>query len=354
MQEPRVTLLWLVDARPSVEATATFARLALDERRPDRRYPAAAIAAAIGEGPVLAVVDDEERAQDVLAMGVDDVVRLDELETPALERAVARVRARARGRGLRDLHVVDLVRRDDISVIDVLSSELGRQLIAPLTEAREASRSLTVELRSRPEGEAPSAERLVSKLESIQSTITNAARVADDLVHLYESEGDADVVDLGCVVAEVVPFLRRTVERVAQFAVDLPQVPALVALPRWQAVQIVTALVGNAVAAVEEVSPSRYGVVTVAVLVADDAVCLQVVDDGVGMSPGMRTRVFDPFFITRASDETGLRLPLTRARVRRAGGELLIDSSPGAGTAVRVFLPCARPSPGSGGVSTSN
>jgi len=64
-----------------------------------------------------------------------------------------------------------------------------------------------------------------------------------------------------------------------------------------------------------------------------------VADEGVGMSEETLARVFDPFFTTkRESGGTGLGLSVSRRLVKQVGGELRIESTPGAGTRAVVEL----------------
>lgn len=67
-------------------------------------------------------------------------------------------------------------------------------------------------------------------------------------------------------------------------------------------------------------------------------VCLRVVDDGHGMDPDVRERIFEPFFTTKARG-SGLGLPLVRAIAEAHGGVIEVDSAPGEGTTVSVWLP---------------
>ena len=67
---------------------------------------------------------------------------------------------------------------------------------------------------------------------------------------------------------------------------------------------------------------------------------LEVTDNGLGVDGDQRPAMADPFFTTSAKS-LGLGLTLVSARVRRAGGELMIESDPEIGTTVRVFLPLA-------------
>ncbi len=71
-----------------------------------------------------------------------------------------------------------------------------------------------------------------------------------------------------------------------------------------------------------------------------DWVMLSVSDTGEGMDEITRSQIFEPFFTTKkASGATGLGMSTVYAIVQRCGGKLQIDSRPGVGSTVRVFLP---------------
>jgi PAS domain S-box-containing protein len=140
---------------------------------------------------------------------------------------------------------------------------------------------------------------------------------------------------------EAIALLRSTLPARVALATDLVDEPLWAELDtgQWQ-----TALVNlgvNAWQALEGGSGSVcFGTRADTFSDGRPAIALWVRDTGCGMDEETRRRAFEPFFTTKAPGEgTGLGLALVHSVVVSHGGEIEIQTTPGAGTTVYIRLP---------------
>jgi len=69
-------------------------------------------------------------------------------------------------------------------------------------------------------------------------------------------------------------------------------------------------------------------------------VCLSVADNGPGMTPEVRARIFEPFFTTKPTGRgSGLGLAVSHGIAEVHGGLIDVETAPGAGCTMRIYLP---------------
>ena len=152
-------------------------------------------------------------------------------------------------------------------------------------------------------------------------------------------------VDLNHAVRDTLALLsfatrRQHIEVSADLAPDLPQVWGRESALRG----VLMNLCLNAVQAMSSGGHLRVATARV----GDDRAAVRVEDDGPGIAPEHLNRIWDPFFTTKPVGQgTGLGLSITQRIVARHGGDVRVESTPGAGARFLIELPLQ----GSGGES---
>ncbi|HEX6162907.1 MAG TPA: MASE1 domain-containing protein [Vicinamibacterales bacterium] len=158
------------------------------------------------------------------------------------------------------------------------------------------------------------------------------------------------VIDLNVALSKVEPMLRRVIGEDIVMTVTGKATNAFVRVDPGQVEQVVMNLVVNARDAMPK--GGRLTVET-ADAVLDDAaladspdarpgayVLLSVSDTGIGMSPEVRARIFEPYFTTKdVGKGTGLGLSTAYGIVRQSEGHISVSSEIGLGTTFRIYLP---------------
>lgn len=145
---------------------------------------------------------------------------------------------------------------------------------------------------------------------------------------------------LNSVVARVADLLRPEIEnRGLHLELKLGSAVPETRFDPDQIQQVLINLVKNAIQAT-----TKGGVIAIETGEDPEGVWFRVCDTGKGMSRDQVARLFEPFFTTKGGG-TGLGLLVVQRVVRAHGGRIEVDSAPGRGTAVRVWLPLAERRP---------
>ena len=222
---------------------------------------------------------------------------------------------------------------DRMSSLGTLAAGVAHEINNPLALVMS-----NLELAARRPGES---ERFV------RSAIEGAGRVRDivrDLRVFAKPEPETpEPVDLGEVISSSVALARGKVQTRARLETELESVP-LVAAGHGKLGQVVLNLIINAFEALPEERGAGENRIVVRLRRAGDKIRLEVEDNGAGIAPAVRARLFEPFFTTRAGHGgSGLGLAVVHDIVSHSGGTIEVISELGRGALFRVELPPADP-----------
>jgi PAS domain S-box-containing protein len=155
------------------------------------------------------------------------------------------------------------------------------------------------------------------------------------------------LVDVRAVIEGLEPMLRRLIGEDVTLETVLDDHPVTVSVDPGRLEHALVNLAVNARNAMPDGGRLRIGVRLACHGVPDgppdgDWAVISVVDSGVGMSPDVASRIFEPFYTTRGEGQgTGLGLAMVEGFMRQSGGEVRVASSLGRGTTFWLWLPAA-------------
>jgi signal transduction histidine kinase/CheY-like chemotaxis protein len=196
-------------------------------------------------------------------------------------------------------------------------------------------------------------KRSAAALDAIEHAGRRAAELTKQLLGVSRHEPLVRrPVDVVASIANIQRMCASTFDRRIRVTVDAPDRLPAVESDAGQIEQALLNLCINARDAMPQGGSLRLGahvevVDEAAALMIRDIqpglfVVLSVSDDGAGMTDEIKQRIFEPFFTTKSSGQgTGLGLAMVYGLAHSAGGTVVVDSAPGAGSSFHVYMPAS-------------
>jgi PAS domain S-box-containing protein len=188
--------------------------------------------------------------------------------------------------------------------------------------------------------------------EILRATMRSKDLVQQILAFSRKGEQGVKPIKLNPIIKEALKLLRSSVPATIDIKQDMDVNCGVVIADPTQIHQIMMNLATNAYHAMEDsggtllVSLKQVEVTShtdslqLSRLTPGSYALLTVSDTGTGIEKAILDRIFDPYFTTKGVGKgTGLGLSVVEGIVNTHKGDILIDSKPGKGTAVRVYLP---------------
>jgi len=293
---------------------------------------------------VITTADDREFvSQEIFKRGAVDLIHKNHLSGESLCRTVRYAIQRAQTQGLRS----QIARSQRLMSLGQVAASVAHEINNPaafvLSNLSSAQGELARLRKLLLEGGGTfDAQEIIADLESLtQDNIDGIRRIAGIVGEMrqysHPKTESVEPVDLNDVVQIAAKLLGSKLHSLAQVSFDLSELPRVNA-DRGRLIQVLVNLLDNAAMAVAQGEERRA--IQVRSRRLDSEVEISVIDTGPGMSEATLSRVFEPFFTTKGEGQgTGLGLSLCADYVHQHRGELEIDSTLGAGTAVIVRIP---------------
>ena len=223
-----------------------------------------------------------------------------------------------------------LIQREKLASLGEMAAGVAHEIRNPLGGIKMATNLLSSSAMNDRRISREMAQSITSGIAEIEAII------ADLLDYARETRLDCQEYALGRILAPVVEACAadgraRGVRVVAHGLED-----AVVASVDGQRLrQVFTNVMQNALEATER---QRSGRVEVRLHQRETAGVVEIADNGVGIQPEHREKIFLPFYTTKPTG-TGLGMAIVKKIMDLHGGEIEIDSAPGRGTTIRLIIP---------------
>ncbi|WP_320171068.1 PAS domain-containing protein [Maridesulfovibrio sp.] len=191
--------------------------------------------------------------------------------------------------------------------------------------------------------------KVTAMLDAIKNASQRAARIILNMLDFSSSSESREPCDMGEIVDRVLEMCAadftaeseydfRKIRVVKEISSDLPEIACF----RGEMEQVLFNLLRNSAQALSLYDGVQDDpLITIRLFQNRQHIVLQVEDNGPGVDESTRKRMFEPFFSTRSSDPgNGLGLSIVEyIIVRNHGGEISVESEPGEGVKISVYLP---------------
>jgi len=226
---------------------------------------------------------------------------------------------------------------EKLAAVGQLAAGVMHEINNPLATIAACAESLAIRLKETGEG-APGD---LDYLRLIDGEVQRCKRIVDTLLDFSRPRPSTkEPTDVNAVIRQTLLLLKHHPRfKVITVRTDLDPAIALdVRANAEQLVQVFMSLLINAMDAMAE-----RGTVTIRTRRGrhlGEAVIAEVTDEGHGIPRSEVTKIFEPFYTTKAPGRgTGLGLSICYSIVAEHGGRLQVDSTPGQGSTFRVLLP---------------
>jgi PAS domain S-box-containing protein len=186
-------------------------------------------------------------------------------------------------------------------------------------------------------------------LSNIHNSVERAINIVKQILIFSRQEDSSTAVplDICSAVDEAIRLMRVSLPSTVRFEVNLDNQCGIVLATPFHIHQIIVNICTNSFQALQsasgriEITLERCRFMEQAQgSCSGESARLRIVDNGCGMSPEVLDRIFDPFFTTKKQGEgTGLGLSAVYGIVEKLGGKITVQSTPGAGTTMDIYLP---------------
>ena len=184
-------------------------------------------------------------------------------------------------------------------------------------------------------------QKRVRFAQAIVQASANAASLTSQLLAFARRQPlKPEQLDLNSLLLEMEDLIDRTVGERIEVTTELSALRSHVEVDRGQLQSAILNIASNARDAMPEGGRLSISTRDGGASDPDGMVALEIADSGAGMDAETVDRIFEPFFTTKSVGKgTGLGLSQVYGFASQSGGDVKVESAPGKGTRLTIFLP---------------
>ena len=230
----------------------------------------------------------------------------------------------------------ELANSNRLSMIGKFAAGIVHDISNPLTIIKGVGELISDEPRYKDD------KTLQSNVRFLQNAVDKIQHYSRRLLDLPSSRISEPVAQL-CLVEIVAEALAMTKTKLSRLKVNVESNMPLACLidgRQHQLEQVFINLLANACDALTKTTDRK-----ITIEIADcrkegiDGVAVSIADNGIGITPKARSRIFEPFYTTKGEQGTGIGLAISHEIVALHGGVIEITDNQPCGAQFKVFLP---------------
>ncbi len=180
-------------------------------------------------------------------------------------------------------------------------------------------------------------KNIYSKLDKLFFRIKRL--VIDILDYAKQRDLEFKRINITYLINYINDIVNPKIQKDIEFKIYLPKKDFYLYIDEQKLLSALINIIDNAVdACIEDTSKPNHKVQLIVRRIKNKAI-FRVIDNGIGMDKDTINHIFEPFFSSKGSRGTGLGLFIANDIIKRHGGKVYINSSPGKGTEFTIELP---------------
>jgi two-component system NtrC family sensor kinase len=239
---------------------------------------------------------------------------------------------KAFNRMIRDLRAME-IQADKLATLGTLLSGVAHELNNPISNISSSCQILMEEIE---EADLDFKKRLLGQIQQQCDKSRNIVRSL--LEYTRPKKFQKERINLKQLIEATVELLAGHIPAKVEIAMKISD-EIQIRADKQRIEQAFLNLISNAIDAI----PEDGGTITILAKRNQDkeTVDIEVQDTGKGIAPENLSKIFNPFFSTKAVGQgTGMGLFITHQIIERIGGRITVESAVGKGTTFKVKLPC--------------